>query len=844
MTDRLPPRIRHAATALKARWLGLPAKRRRLLGVAAAVLALFLLTTRFLPEAGLRWGLFETMRKLGMTEVSLTDADVKLFDGRLVVKSFAARSAIGKALGLDHLDFAFRWSPLLRREISVESLELSGLAVSLERQTKRIFVNGAEIDLGGEGGAAPPSRWSFDIDDFKLADSRIDLADGAMKLTIEVERLEIRALKSAEPEAWAEIYFKGRIGGNPVLLSGRMTPFAEFPSVDLTLSTQAFDPSLLKSLLGDRLPLDIAGDLSATLSLSGSPMTTLEGKGQIEASSLSLIDGAAKVEGARLAVVADAFFWDANEARLSWQGALSAQSLSLDDGAGFSASPLGLSWKGKAEAVLGQNRQTLNLDGALAMSGFSLATKDVGLKHGALEAKLNLAAAGGRKQDARMTANLALDAKGFALRDLAGKRDLLSMPKIVAKSIRLDDATLKPDGAISAEALRLDDLDLALVLPKRKGGKDRPSGGEGEGEGKGEIGPRLALGQFAIGGVSRVAFTDRTPSRPVELTAEDVKLSLKNLDSQQPDRNSPFEISARVGHAAIKADGWAQPFADRATAKLEGRVKAFELPPLSPYMADAMGVELETGHFDGTVALSLDRGAIAGKLDVALANLFAAQPDPEAPIAKQTGMPVALLLDLLRGEDDLIKVTVPLGGDLSDPQFDLGDAIGQAIGGALKHTAVTTLKLVFPVLLLIDEIADQQSPPLAPVTFKPGLTEPDAPGQIRLAALAELLKGRPGIKLSLCPKASLEADWPALLEHRKLGELGMFYKMQKLVGVEAKPEKTPPDEEALSDLAQHRADAVKTGLAEGAGIDPGRLFACRPQIDSQAKALPRVEPML
>lgn len=835
-------RARQRAAQLLALWRGWPTRRRRLAKIWTGALGLLLLALVTLPDAGLRWGLFETMRKLGMTEISLSDAEVKLFDGRLVIKSFVAHSALGKALGLEHLDFAFRWTPLLKRQISVQTLDLSGLSVSVEREAKRIVINGAVIDLGGDGSGG--GGWSFDVDNFRLTNSKIELADGGMRLAVDVELLEIRSLKSAEPETMAEIAFKGRIDGSRVELAGKLAPFASSPRLDLAFDLKDFDLAGLKPLLAQEGVDDAQGRLNAHLRLEGGGPERLAAQGTLAFPVLSLATAKSKLEAAGVSLAADDLVWNGKGGTLVWQGALSADSLSLS-GDNLSAEPKRLSWQGKAEARLDGPRMAFNIDGKLSDAGTRIDTGAIDYRHGALALALSLAVETGQGAATRLSGQLGLDGSAMLLKDKISKTELVNAPKLSAGTIRIDKAAFHPDGAADAEALILEDLVLKLVRTKDPPAKPTETAQTEEPAAKKkDVGPRFVLGRFAIQGKSSLQFVDRSPSRPVELAADRLSVSLKGLDSYKPDRDSPFEMEARVGNATLAATGWARPFADKLTARLDTRVKAFELPPLSPYMADSLGVELQTGHFDGDIKLALDQGAIDGKLDLALSNLFAAQPDPDAPISRQTGMPVELLLDLLRGDDDRIKLSVPLSGNLADPKFDLSDAVAQAVGGALKHTAVATLKLVFPVLLLIDEIADQQGPALAPITFKPGAEEIDGPGQTRLKAIADLMKGRPGLKISLCPKTSAESDWPAILEKRKQDELGLVYKMQKLVGAQAKPEKTPMDQEAMTSLAERRAQAVKDQLIDGAGIDAGRLFACRPQMDVGVKALPRVDPML
>jgi hypothetical protein len=186
-------------------------------------------------------------------------------------------------------------------------------------------------------------------------------------------------------------------------------------------------------------------------------------------------------------------------------------------------------------------------------------------------------------------------------------------------------------------------------------------------------------------------------------------------------------------------------------------------------------------------------------------------------------------------------------GDLANPDFDISDAVGQAVGGALKSTMFTTLKVAFPLAGLISlVIDDSESRRLAldPLSFAPG---GDALGDLerqRLGVVAGLMADKPSLKLTLCGVAVEGIDAVALAERRRQEELGLFAKLQKLVGSGAPPEPQPRDRERLTRLAESRAQAAKAYLVEQGGVDAGRLFTCRPRVDADAQALPRVDLLL
>jgi hypothetical protein len=816
-------------------------RRQKLAAKAGGGLFLLMLALTSLPELGLRWGIGETLRRIGIGEVSVAETDVELFGGRLAIRNVLAHPRIGHLLGLEKLSFAFRWLPLFRREISVQSLDLTGLALSVAIEGGTVSLNGVPIAAAGSEGAGQ-TAWTFDIDSLRLAGSKLEIVKDGHPVTVAVELLEILNLRNTDPQSEAAFRFKGSLDGSPLELTGTAKPFAEDPLFELAFKTQGFDLGLLKAFIGEAAGLgDVAGRLTADLKLSGRPQPgrlSVRGQGDLRLEKLKLAAGGIETTIDAVMLKADDLLWEERGNRLDWQGGLKLDGANLA-GPAFAVEPQGLVWNGRTALSFDKDGPAGRIEGSLRDDGAKVVLPSLQYRHG----KANLSGAVDLGSDASggvvLSSQLALDAADLNLRDPKEGGDLMNAEKIEAKAMRLNRLQLAADGGLSLDELALDGLGLRLLR--------KPSKQE-----KAKLAPeplpandaprqRMALRRFSLGGGSWVEFVDSAASQPVRITFDKLKVGVSGVDSASPQRAAPFEMAARVGASSIEAKGEAKPFANALTLSLDSKITAFELPPLSPYVADALGVQIETGHFDGKIDAALEEGALKGKIDLELSNLFAAAPDPEAPLAKQAGMPVDTILNLLRDKDDRIHLTIPVSGNLADPQFDLSDAISQAVGGALRSTVMTTLKVVFPVLALIEEIADQDGPALAPITFKPGSEQADDQGKARLGAIGELLKGRPAIRLSVCPVASVSADWPVLLERAKSDQLGVFYKLQKMVSLEAKPEKTPPDRAVLTALAEKRAASVTSELSERWGVDAGRLYACLPRVENEQASKPRAE---
>lgn len=813
-----------AESTLRLRSLLSPRRRLWAAGLIAAVLAV-VTAGLWLPGAGLRWGVVEGLRRMGMAEVSLADADLSLFRGAVVIKSVVARASQTEARPFDlaGLILDFRWKPLLSRRVSVEALELDGVNIDVRRDGQAWVINGLPMVVSAAAGGP---AWSFDADRLRLTNSRLSFSDGGLAATVELDELAVDDLRSWDPRVPLAFRLKGRLNGAPISLEGTATPFAGEPAFTATVKTDGLDLAGLGPLAAGMHRL--AGTINSDLAITGrveSKGIPVDVKGEVRGTGLE-----AATAGVAVAL-ADA----------GWRGTLRLGS----DGAARAEGRIEL---GVGSVQIGATRTEQRR--AAAEGVLTLKDGDVA---GSLDGWIEGVAA--RQPSRDLAAADRLDFKGLALSPDEGvvishldARGVGALAKpgrdghpwrIELRQGSADRLAFGPDGGVTATEIALAGATARLV--RTEDGFVGFEGGDAD-----EERPRLAVGRLRLSG-GRVEFEDRTASDPVRLALDRIEAGARGMDSWQPNRDTPFTIKARIGDGRVDASGSVRPFAELPTGRVKGTVKALELPPLSPYVADLLGVRLHTGHFDGELAMAVDKGALDGTIELTLSNLFMDPPDPDAPLVAKVDMPIGTVLDLLRDSDDRIRLTVPVRGDLANPDFDVSDAVAQAVGGALKSTVFTTLKVAFPVVALLSYAIDESANPrlsLEPLSFAPGDAVLDAARHRTLAAVAELMRRRPAIKLTLCGSASIPTDWPVLLERRRIEELGLLAKLQKMVGAAAKPEDTTPDRDALASLADRRSQAVKGWLVDEAGIDAGRLFTCRPKVEEQPKAGPRVDLVL
>ncbi|MEQ1867029.1 MAG: DUF748 domain-containing protein, partial [Micropepsaceae bacterium] len=678
-----------------------------------------------------------------------------------------------------------------------------------------------------------------------------------------------------------EIDWDGRVDAEKIrLASGRTTATQSKLSID------------------GRGKLEADGDMTAT--------------GSIAATATALTDEARKITVDTLKVGLSPLQLS-HAGRTAWTGRidLGGSSAVLP---GIDVKPSQLSFDGRAEVTAGAAAPRGRLEGKLNIGRFRLQLADLALwmEHQAASGNALIVLNG----DAAVpvTAAGSFSMTGVTAGSTRSPIDLLSLGRF-----EIDDARIGADGAATVSAVRVTKLQS---IQKRRQGKDQgypwraelgrgvvtrivrgangdltaaaadfdsltlrvtntvggllglealgltptdhgppPKPAPSPVRGRPAAAPRVAIGHIDISGNSRIAFEDRVPSTPVRMALGPVTLRVDALDSARPAVASPVRLAAKIGDfSSVRVTGTARPFAAKLNLDMQAALTGFNLPALSPYAADLLGINLQTGLFDGDIAIKVVDEKLDGTTNLKISNLQLEEvAKGQGKLAVESGMPVETVVSLLRDGDGVINLRIPVSGELSDPQFDFSAAIGQAVAGAVRNTASTLLSVVFPVVPLFEAVQESETRralDLKPLDYPLGSAAINDAQRTYLGNLAKLLGGRPALKINICGFAG-PADWPAIHGARVAAaeeaaapktSVGIAARqaggwLRSAVGAKSAPPPPPPeaDPDALNDLAAERSRTVKAYLAESGGIAEARLFECRPEVETDGAAKPRVE---
>ncbi len=343
------------------------------------------------------------------------------------------------------------------------------------------------------------------------------------------------------------------------------------------------------------------------------------------------------------------------------------------------------------------------------------------------------------------------------------------------------------------------------------------------------------IGQINIAGDSGLQFKDERASPAFAMVLSIVEASLANIDSSRPQQ--PVSVKLLVSDkkdARISLDGTMQPLAEKLSLDWVGKVQALELPPLSPFAIQNTGYRFVSGELQADVPVKINQNQLDGNIDLILFNpkveRVKAEPTPEENQGKiKISVPLDSALKLMRDKQNNVRLNIPISGNINDPEFSIADAVNKVLVKTLQTSALSYLKFAlgpYGIGLAVAEqvITGNARIRLNPIAFEPGSDQLDAAAIDYIQRVSTIMREYPEIQVSVCGVAT-ESD-------------------RALVTGRSDAQSTAKSDEAntaLLTLADQRSAQVQNQLNNAHGITAKRIIDCKPVVDKNADAKPRVD---
>lgn len=409
---------------------------------------------------------------------------------------------------------------------------------------------------------------------------------------------------------------------------------------------------------------------------------------------------------------------------------------------------------------------------------------------------------------------------------------------------------------------------ISAVLASNK--KARPSPHKAPSTRGGSSKPMpISIGEIKIR-KSKLQFADHSMKPKVDVGIQALGGTIRNF-STHPGTTAHVDLKGEVGpYAPVSIKGTVNPLGKSLAGDIAVKFRNLALTSFSPYSGKFAGYKIKKGKANLTLHYKIHDGLMQGKNDVVLDQLTLGER-VDSPTA--VNLPLRLALALLRDSHGVIRLNLPVHGDLNNPQFAIGPLIWKVFVNVLTKAVTSPFHLLAGLVSGSGDHLDH-------VDFAAGQSALSSQNQKALAKLADALKQRPSLELDLAGAVAPKLDHYVLAQQQLLAQIRgtqpqpdastmltaddqekllKLYSSKFGESAETKVERKQQESDAayhqrvvnaaykrllanisipdtaLEQLAQARAEAVRAYLAKQGGLDPSRIFMLSPDLKAKAQ---------
>lgn len=234
---------------------------------------------------------------------------------------------------------------------------------------------------------------------------------------------------------------------------------------------------------------------------------------------------------------------------------------------------------------------------------------------------------------------------------------------------------------------------------------------------------------------------------------ESLEGNIQNLSSN-PGTKATVDIQGKIDqYAPITLRGEINPLLDKPYLDLNLEFSNVELTSVSPYAGTYAGYYIDKGQLSSTLNYRLENNKLNGDNHLVFNQLTLGK---KSNSTQATNLPLKLAIALLQDRHGVIDLGLHVSGDLNKPNFNLGGIVMTALSNVITK-AVTA-----PFSFLAGLIGSDAQ--LNQISFPYGMAKLPSNEEQLLSKLAQALNDRPQLKISVSGAVNVVEDSHALAE--------------------------------------------------------------------------------
>ena len=342
-------------------------------------------------------------------------------------------------------------------------------------------------------------------------------------------------------------------------------------------------------------------------------------------------------------------------------------------------------------------------------------------------------------------------------------------------------------------------------------------------------------------GGARLVDRSVTPSFAVDLNRLALKVDGLSTAGAQPAR---VELTGRlVPDAAIALRGTVGPIGGPLRLDVNGELREFAIPRTNPYLLRQVAWKAREGRLMATIRGRIQGDAVDARSDIRLRHLEVERAGSNDQAQARIGLPLGLIVSLMKNPGGDISVSFPVSGRLNDPRFDFSEAIWKSARTVAINAIAAPVSWIGRLQYTADSRIERIQ--IDPIQFRPGTATLTPEGDGQTMRLAGFLEQVPEVRLAFTPVVA-SGDLARLSRRALETTIGRAARDAKLSPEEAaarlfaqrfpnrpRPETSeavlsalvesePPPADEVPGLAAKRMEAVRAKLKQ-VNVDAARL---------------------
>ena len=300
-----------------------------------------------------------------------------------------------------------------------------------------------------------------------------------------------------------------------------------------------------------------------------------------------------------------------------------------------------------------------------------------------------------------------------------------------------------------------------------------------------------------------IRYTDHTPQPSFTIRLHDLQASVAGLSNITPQQGR-FTLRGILEESGkFQANGTLATLGTRGQSEIDASLTDLSMPVLNPYFSFYLGYRVDSGKLSAEGHYELEGTQLDATNKLVLERLeLGEQVQSDSEITA----PVRLGLALLRDDSNRVELDIPVSGNLTDPEFNLGPVMMRTLRASLVKAALSPFNLLGAIV----DVGDYNPEDLGGVSFLAGETTLGMGEYTKMETVAQILEAREEIVLTIRGIALESVDRPAL---------------QRLM-----EEDQPVPEGALEALATQRGTSLKRLLTEEYEVAEEQIFLKAPEV--------------